>query len=99
VRVIAVPPLLEFGRAHADSEEAIRAWVAMVRGAEWSTFSDITAQYRTASILGNSRVCFNLKGNRYRLIIAVLFRPQTVLIKFIGTHAEYDRIDALTVEL
>lgn len=94
-----MPPLLEFGRRHADAEEAIRAWIAAVRAADWRSFNDITAQFTTASILGNSRVCFHIRGNRYRLIVAVLFRNQSVLIKFVGTHAEYDRVDALAVEL
>ncbi len=99
MRIISLPPLLEFGTEHADAEETIRAWVATVRAADWRSFNEITAQFATVSVLGNSRVCFNLKGNRYRLIVAVLFRNQSVLIKFIGTHAQYDRINAETVEL
>ncbi|EIM01263.1 type II toxin-antitoxin system HigB family toxin [Rhodanobacter sp. 115] len=64
----------------------------------WTAPQDIKARYASASFVGNNRVVFNIKGNTYRLIVAVAYRFQTVYIKFIGTHAEYDRIDAETVE-
>jgi mRNA-degrading endonuclease HigB of HigAB toxin-antitoxin module len=62
------------------------------------TRADIKAQFRSASILGNRRVVFNIKGNRYRLITAIAYNTGIVFIKFIGTHAEYDRVDAEHIE-
>ncbi len=99
MRVIAVPPLREFWERHADAEEPLRAWLADAHRAGWGTPHDVKADYGNASILGNNRVVFNIKGNDHRLIVAISYRAQIVLIKFIGTHAEYDRVDAETVEL
>jgi len=70
-----------------------------VRDASWMQPSDIKAQFGSASILKNRRVVFNIKGNDYRLVVAVAYRYQSVYIKFVGTHAQYDAIDVLTVEV
>ena len=70
-----------------------------VRDASWMQPSDIKAQFGNASILKNRRVVFNIKGNDYRLVVAVAYRYQSVYIKFVGTHAQYDAIDFLTVEV
>lgn len=67
--------------------------------AQWKQPADIKAQYRHASILKNRRVVFNIKGNDFRLIVAIAFNLSIVYVKFIGTHAEYDKIDAETVEM
>jgi mRNA interferase HigB len=99
VRIIKVLPLAEFWRDHADAEGPLKAWIAFVRLAEWRSPNDLKADFPAASVLGNNRVVFNIKGNDYRLIVAVLYHSQSVLIKFIGTHAEYDRVDATLVEL
>ncbi len=66
--------------------------------ASWQTPQDIKNQYASTSFIGNNRVVFNIKGGNYRLVAAVAYRFQAVYIKFIGTHAEYDRIDATIVE-
>ena len=94
-----MPPLIAFWTKHADVEGPLRAWVAHMRNATWQTPSDIKADFASASILGNNRVVFNIKGNDYRLIVAILYPTQSILIKFVGTHAEYDKIDATTVEI
>jgi mRNA interferase HigB len=67
--------------------------------AEWVQPADIKAQYRNASVLKNRRVVFNIKGNDYRLIVAIAYRLQVVYVKFVGTHKEYDAIDAETVDV
>lgn len=67
--------------------------------ATWKSPTDIKAQYRNASILKNRRVVFNIKGNNYRLIVAIAYKQQIVYVKFVGTHAEYDEVDAETVDL
>jgi mRNA interferase HigB len=73
--------------------------VAAVQAAQWQRPTDITAQFTTASVLKGRRVVFNLKGNDYRLVAAVAYRFGAVYVKFIGTHAEYDCVDAATVEM
>ena len=99
MRVIALSNLTAFWRMHADAEQPLRSWVAAARSAQWAQPSDITAQFTTASVLKSRRVVFNIKGNDYRLVTAVAYRFGAVYVKFIGTHAEYDRIDANTVEM
>lgn len=97
--MIALCNLKVFWRTHADAEQSLRSWVAATRSAQWTQPSDIVAQFTTASVLKSRRVVFNIKGNDYRLVVAVAYRFGAVYVKFIGTHAEYDRIDANTVEM
>ncbi|GAA4325095.1 type II toxin-antitoxin system HigB family toxin [Pigmentiphaga soli] len=99
MRVIAISALRQFWEAHPDAEHAIKAWVDEANKAQWTQPADIKAQYRSASILKNRRVVFNIKGNDYRLIVAIAFKLSIVYVKFIGTHAEYDKVDAETVEM
>lgn len=99
MRVIAVSNLKDFWDLHAAAEVPLRAWLEAVRGARWSKPTDITEQFATASVLKSRRVVFNVKGHDYRLVVAVAYRFGAVYVKFIGTHAEYDRIDADTVEM
>ena len=75
----------------------MRAWVSVVKVADWSKPTDIKEMFRSADILANNRVVFNIGGNRYRLVVAVHYRGRRVYIRFVGTHAEYDRIDATSV--
>lgn len=82
-----------------DAEQHSAAWTDEARKATWSQPADIKAQFRSASILKNRRVVFNIKGNSYRLVVAVAYRFGAVYIKFIGSHAEYDAIDAETIEM
>lgn len=99
MRVIAVKCLRDFWAKHPAAEQPLRAWVDEVRAAAWRRPSDIKAHYGTASVLKNRRVVFNIKGNDYRLVVAIAYRLQVVYVKFIGTHAQYDAIDAETVEM
>jgi mRNA interferase HigB len=78
---------------HKDSEQPLRAWYAEAKRAHWKTPQDIKNQYRSASFVGNTRVVFNIGGNKYRLIIAVKYDFEIVFIRFIGTHKQYDKID------
>ena len=98
VRVIAVASLRAFWLQHLDAEQPLKAWFEEASKASWTQPSDIKAQYRSASILKNRRVVFNIKGNDYRLVVAVAYRLQIVYVKFIGTHPQYDAIDANTIE-
>jgi mRNA interferase HigB len=98
MRVIAVRSLREFWQRHPDAERPLRAWHDEVTRASWHTPAEVKAQFRNASILGGRRVVFNIKGNDYRLVAALAYNTGVLFIEFIGTHAEYDRIDAETVE-
>lgn len=98
MRVIAVSSLVEFWNKHPAAKAPLTAWLAIARGAQWGTPADIKAQFGSASFLANRRVVFNIKGNDYRLVVAVAYRFGALYIKFVGTHAEYDAIDAQTVE-
>jgi mRNA interferase HigB len=75
----------------------LRAWFKEANAANWGTPADIKRSYASASVLNANRVVFNIGGNKYRLIVVVHYRVRTIYIRFIGTHAEYDRIDANTV--
>lgn len=87
----------EFWERHPDAEQPLKAWCDEARSAVWRTPKDIKHYYRSASILKNRRVVFNIKGNDYRLIVAVAYEFGAAYIKFIGTHQQYDDIDAYTV--
>ncbi len=83
---------------HSDLIGPLRAWTAEIEGASWKTPLDITSRYPRASILsGGQRIVFRIKGNRYRLIAVVAIAEGIVQVRWIGTHAEYDRINANTV--
>ena len=81
-----------------DSEGALKAWFAEARLAKWTSPQDVKNHYANASVITNNRIVFNIKGNDYRLIVAIAYRMQYVYVKFIGTHSEYDKVDAATVD-
>jgi mRNA interferase HigB len=95
VRIIARRTLREFWEkpGHQDSEQPLRAWFAEAAKAEWSSPADIKKQHRNASIVGNSRVVFNIGGNKYRLVVAIRYEARIAFIRFVGTHVAYDGID------
>jgi mRNA interferase HigB len=94
MRIIARRTLREFWESgHADSEQPLRTWFAEATRAEWMSMADIKARFAHASVVDGERVVFNIGGNKYRLVVKVWFRGQTVWIKFVGTHGDYDRLD------
>lgn len=97
VSVIAKKALREFWLKHSDSEERLKAWHNEAEEANWKTPQDIKNEYPSASILQDNRVVFNIKGNNYRLVVKIYYDFSIVWIRFIGTHAEYDKIDAKTI--
>jgi mRNA interferase HigB len=99
MRVIAVSTLRAFWEKYPGAEQPLKAWYEEATHASWNQPADIKAQYRSASVLKNRRVVFNIKGNDYRLIVAIAYRLQVVYVKFVGTHKEYDAIDAETVDM
>lgn len=98
MRVIAISTLKAFWEQYPDAEVPLKAWLEEAHSAQWQQPADIKAQFGHASILKNRRVVFNIKGNDYRLVVAVAYRFQALYIKFVGTHQQYDAIDVLTVE-
>lgn len=96
--IIAKSTLIRFSERHPDATVALMDWYETVSEANWATISDVRGQFNSVDYVGNERFVFNIRGNRYRLIVAVLFSIRTVYIKFVGTHTHYDRIDAKTVE-
>jgi mRNA interferase HigB len=99
MRVIAHRTLQVFWQQHPQAEQPLKAWYDEARKASWQAPAEIKAHYRSASFVGNNRVVFNIKGNDYRLIVAIAYRVGIVYIKFIGTHAQYDAVDAATVDM
>ena len=97
MRIIARKVLREFWAGHPDAEQALQAWYHDVKRARWKRPADVKAVYRTASVVGNNRVVFNIKGNQYRIVVAVQYQFGIVYIRLVGTHREYDRIDATTI--
>jgi len=97
MRIISRKALREFWEEHPDAEQPLRAWLTNVKQATWKTPTDVKDTYRSASFIANKRVIFNIKGNHYRIVIAIKFRYGVVYIRFVGTHSEYDKIDATTI--
>ena len=97
MRVIAKKILRDFWLKHPDCEQQLKSWYNEAEIATWKTPNDIKRDYPSASILENNRIVFNIKGNNYRLIIKLNYHYQMVWIRFIGTHAQYDKIDAATI--
>lgn len=75
---------------YADSETSLKAWYHDAKGAEWLNSNELKQQYKNASIVGDGRVVFNIKGNEYRLVVAIDYDFQVIFIRFIGTHKQYD---------
>ncbi len=97
MHVISRKQLREFAARHPDAESSLQAWFHEARQAHWDTTADIKQQYGSASILKGNRVVFNICGNKYRLVVKINYHAEIVYIRFVGTHADYDRIDAEAV--
>jgi mRNA interferase HigB len=99
MRIIAVGALKEFWTrpGRGDAEQPLRAWVRVVGAADWSKPTDVKAMFRSADVLPGGRVIFDIGDNKCRLVAAVHYRGKRVCVRFIGSHREYDKIDAETV--
>jgi mRNA interferase HigB len=96
-RIFSKSTLRDFWEIHAETEQYLKTWYETVKNADWKTPNDVKQTYANASILKNNRIVFNIKGNSYRLIAKFNFEKQWIFIRFIGTHSEYDKIDANTI--
>lgn len=97
MRVVAKKILRAFWEKHEDCEQQLKAWFREAEKAEWENPNQIKQEYPSASFLNANRVAFNIKGNNYRLIVKISYEYQMVWIRFIGTHAAYDKINANTI--
>ncbi len=97
MRIIAFKTLREFWDKHPDAEQWLRSWYHDAKHANWKTPNDIKQVYATASIIAENRVAFNVKGNQYRLVVAIHYASGIVFVRFVGTHQEYDKVDARTI--
>ena len=97
MHVIALKTLRQFWERHPDAEQSLRDWHKQAESANWQSPLQVKADYPSASIIGNNRVVFNIKGNNYRLVTYILYKYSVVYVRFIGTHAEYDRTNALEI--
>jgi mRNA interferase HigB len=94
MRVIAKKILRDFWADHNDCEQQLKSWFQEAGTARWKNYNEIKNEYPSVSILSKNRVVFNIKGNNYRLIVKINFDYQIIWIRFIGTHADYDKINA-----
>ena len=97
MRIVAKRTLRTFREKESRAEQPLRAWYAIAARAEWSSPMDVKETYRNASIVGNDRVVFNIGGNRYRLVVRFDYPHRIGFVRFVGTHAQYDGIDASSV--
>jgi len=97
MHIISRKPLREFSEKHPPAKTPLDTWFADVSRAEWASFADIRAAYGSADVVAGNRVIFNIGGNKYRLVVKVAYKCGKVFVRFVGTHAEYDKIDAKTI--
>ena len=97
MHLISRAPLRLFWQQHPDLEGVLKAWCKSVERADWASPTDIQMSYTNARMISGERVIFNIKGNSYRLVVRVDYQFKKVYVRFIGTHAEYDRINSLEV--
>ena len=95
---ISKATLVAFWQTHPASKHALQTWFEDASRAAWRSPQDIKLRYASASFVSSNRVVFNIKGNDYRLVVAVAYRFGAVYVKFLGTHKQYDAVDAITVE-
>ncbi len=97
MHIISRKPLREFSGKHPPAKTSLDAWFAETSRAEWGSFADVKATYGTADVVAGNRVIFNIGGNKYRLVVKIAYKCGIVFVRFVGTHAAYDDIDAKTI--
>ena len=96
-RIIAKKTLRDFWEKHSDAEQYLKTWYETTKDSIWHTPNDVKQTYTNASILKGSRIVFNIKGNDYRLVVKFNFKRQWAFIRFVGSHKDYDKINANTI--
>jgi mRNA interferase HigB len=97
VRIIARKTLKDFWARHEDAEQPLKAWYREAKLADWATPAQLKKQFGNASLVGSDRVAFSIAGNKYQLVAAINYAYRVIYIRFVGTHRQYDRIDASEV--
>ena len=97
MRILSKRTLREFWIKHNNAEQQLLSWYKVVKSEEFHSSNEVLTQFTNCRALGLNRFIFNIKGNKYRLVVKISFELQTVWIRFVGTHGEYDKIDALTI--
>ncbi|NDV46753.1 type II toxin-antitoxin system HigB family toxin [Paludibacter sp. 221] len=97
MRIITRSTLIEYYEKHQEVKNALEEWYSKTKQAEWKCFADIKNTFISADSVGNQHYVFNIKGNDFRLVAVIKMQIKTVYIRFVGTHAEYDKIDAKTI--
>jgi len=94
MHIISRLMLVKFWKKHPDAETPLRIWFKRVEHGKWKNISELKAEFPTADYVGNDRIIFDISGNKYRIIVLVFFKGQKMYLRFVGTHAEYDKKDA-----
>ena len=97
MRIIAICTLRNYWSKHKSAEQPLKSWIQEAENSIWKNSAQLKAKYRNASIITSKRVVFNIKGNDYRLIVDIEYRLKIIFIIWIGTHSEYDKVDAKTI--
>lgn len=97
MRIIAERTIREYYEKNPQAKTALEVWVSIVKKSQWRCFADIKATFNSVNYVGNQHYVFNIKGNDFRMVVVIKFIPQFVLIRFIGTHKEYDQINCSTI--
>ena len=97
MRIFPEQVLKEYIAVRPEVKTALQEWVMIVKQSQWTCFTDIKATFNSVDSIGNQRYVFNIKGNKYRLVVVIKFTIKFVYIRFIGTHTEYDKIDCSTI--
>jgi mRNA interferase HigB len=95
--VISYPKLRDFFNIHANSKDALNNWYRLLLQSDWSNFHEMKKMFNSVDSVGNDRYVFNIRGNNYRIVAMIFFDKRTIFIRFVGTHAEYDKIDCATI--
>lgn len=97
MHIIARSKLISFWKKHPDVEVPLKLWYKKVQASRWKSVTELKRDFPSADYIGDNRVIFDIKGNRYRIIVVIFFVNKKMFIRFIGTHAEYDKVDAKKV--
>ena len=97
--IISKTALSKFAKKHPNVTVALNDWYNIVKSADWSRLADVKQGFNAVDYVADNRYVFNIKGNHYRLVVMIFFSMRTVYIKFVGTHAEYNKIDVATIDL
>ncbi len=94
MRVVTKKKIVEYYLKHSTSKTALELWYKTTSKAEWDNLNELKQHFRTTDYVGNNRVVFNIKGNDFRLIAIIIYISKKVYVRWVGTHAEYDKIEA-----